>query len=233
MSDESVVAKGLFGEYKDESFSYFQTKRHEMLGYIPQTASIILDVGCASGSFGQILKSARSVEVWGIEPNERAAEIAAQTLDKVICGKFDSSLNIPKKSFDCIVFNDVLEHLVDPYSALNYCHKLLKKKGIIVASIPNVRYFDNMWNLLVKKNWEYAESGILDKTHLRFFTHKSIISTFDEAGYYVEFIEGINPLEKMHPHLVKKFKFINRLLFNNIEDMRYLQFAIVAKPKQY
>ena len=234
MSDESVVVKALSSEYEDKDFkNYFQIQRHEMLEYIPKSVSILLDVGCSSGSFGQLIKATHSVEVWGIEPNKSAAEIASQTLDKVICGAFDSSLNLPEQSFDCIVFNDVLEHLVNPKDALTYCQQLLKNKGVIVASIPNVRYFDNIWNLLVKKDWEYTESGILDKTHLRFFTNKSIVSTFDAAGYEVELIEGINPLERIHPYLLKKFRFLNRLLFNNIEDMRYLQFAVVARPKTY
>lgn len=231
MSNESAVTQAMANDYEVKDFeNYFQVQRHEMLEYIPQRVSTLLDVGCASGSFGKLLKAERSVEIWGIEPNERAAEIAAKTLDKVICAAFDSSLNLPKQSFDCIVFNDVLEHFVDPYSALAYCKVLLKEQGVVVASIPNVRYFDNIWNLLVHKNWEYTEWGILDKTHLRFFTYKSILSTFNTFGYHVEHIEGINPLEKVHPHLIKKFKFLNLLLQNKIEDMRYLQFAIVARP---
>lgn len=233
MSDETVVVKALSDEYEGKNFEkYFQVQRHEMLEYIPKSVSMLLDVGCSSGTFCQLVKATHSVEVWGVEPNKNAAEIACQTLDKVICGAFDSSLNLPQRSFDCIVFNDVLEHLVNPNDALAYCKQLLKEEGVIVSSIPNVRYFDNVWNLLVEKNWEYTESGILDKTHLRFFTNKSIISMFDVAGYQVELLEGINPLEKVHPHLLKKFKFLNRLFFNNIEDMRYLQFAVVARLKK-
>ena len=212
---------------------YFQNQRHEMLKYIPKISSIILDIGCASGGFGQILKAERSVEIWGIEPNESAASLAAQKLDKVICGDFTSSLNLPRHSFDCIVFNDVLEHLVDPYSALLYCKELLRDEGVVVASIPNVRYFDNIWNLLFHKNWEYTDYGILDKTHLRFFTQRSMLSTFDSLGYEIKSIEGINFLENKHPHQVRKFKLLNLLLLNQIEDMRYLQFAVVARPRNY
>lgn len=217
-------------EYESKDFdAYSQKERHEMLRYIPQEAFIILDVGCAVGCFGQLLKAERSAEVWGVEVNEYAASIADQKLDKVICGAFGKNLNLPSQGFDCIVFNDVLEHLVDPYSALIYAKELLRDGGILVASIPNVRYFDNIWKLLVHKDWEYTQYGILDRTHLRFFTHKSILSTFNDLGYRVELIEGINPLEKQHLYHVKKFNFLNKILLNQIEDMRYLQFAVVAR----
>ncbi len=234
MNSEKRAIEAIANKYDSNDFeSYFEKERHEMLNYIPQEASIILDVGCAVGSFGQLLKEKRSVEVWGVEINEYAASIAAQKLDKVICGAFDKSLNLPNRKFDCIVFNDVLEHLVDPYSALIYSKELLRDGGTVVASIPNVRYFDNIWKLLVHRDWKYTEHGILDRTHLRFFTRKSILSTFEILEYCVESIEGINPLEKEHPHRVRKFKFLNLLFCNHIEDMRYLQFAVVARYKSY
>jgi 2-polyprenyl-3-methyl-5-hydroxy-6-metoxy-1,4-benzoquinol methylase len=218
-------------QYEPKDFDvYTHNERSEMLAYIPQNAAVILDVGCALGSFGQRLKAERSVEVWGVEINEYAASIASQKLDRVICGTFDEQLGLPQKKFDCIVFNDVLEHFVDPSSALVYAQKLLTEDGKIVASIPNVRYFDNIWNLLIKRDWQYTEQGVLDRTHLRFFTHKSIIRTFEEAGYSVELIQGIGALEIAHPHRFKKFRFLNFLLFNQIEDMQHLQFAVVALP---
>lgn len=168
----------------------------------------------------------------GVEIEEHAASIAIQKIDKVICDAFSSNLDLPLKSFDCIIFNDVLEHLVDPFSALLYCKELLQEQGVVVASIPNVRYFYNVWDLLVYGNWEYTEHGILDKTHLRFFTYRSILSTFERLGYNVETIEGINSIDKIH--LPGKFRHLNWLLWlfrNKIKDMRYLQFAVVARPR--
>ncbi|GAB4369313.1 MAG: hypothetical protein Kow00121_09120 [Elainellaceae cyanobacterium] len=232
MSNEKAVVESLSEEYKLKDFGgYFQSERHEMLNYVPRDAKKILDVGCAGGSFGQLLKQERFVEVWGIEPNETAAIAATPRLDKVICDVFSDTLALPEAYFDCIIFNDVLEHLVDPYSALEYCHKLLTNRGVIVASIPNVRYFDNTWNLLILKKWEYTNWGILDKTHLRFFTCRSIEQTFSELEYSIERLEGINPLEKFHPHHLKRFKVLNWLFPQQVGDMRYLQFAVVARPK--
>jgi 2-polyprenyl-3-methyl-5-hydroxy-6-metoxy-1,4-benzoquinol methylase len=233
MTNKNVISSKPASKYNSEDFdAYFEIERHEMLDRIPREASVILDVGCAVGSFGKLIKSKYPSEVWGIEINEYAASIASQKLDKVICGAFDETLDLPKGNFDCIVFNDVLEHLVDPYNALTYSKTLLREGGKIVASIPNVRFFDNIWKLLVKKDWEYTQNGILDRTHLRFFTKKSIVNTFNNLGYEIESIEGINPLEQFHPRQVKAFRVINSILLNQIEDMRYIQFAVVAHPKQ-
>ena len=220
------------GNSPDTVGPYFCVVRPEMLEFVPPNATAILDVGCADGTFGSLLKKHRHVEVWGIEPNQSAANSAAQKLDRVICSAFDRSLGLPAGKFDCIVFNDVLEHLVDPQDALSHCKELLKNPGAILASIPNVRYFDNIWNLLINKNWEYTDWGILDRTHLRFFTERSIRSTFRKVGYKIELIKGINPLHVLHPRQVRKFKLINWPLLNKIEDMNYLQFAVLARPVQ-
>jgi 2-polyprenyl-3-methyl-5-hydroxy-6-metoxy-1,4-benzoquinol methylase len=210
-------------QYELQDFDvYMDYERPEMLRFIPQHASKILDVGCAMGSFGRRLKIEYSAEVWGVEINEDAASSASQWLDKVLCGPFDENLDLPKHYFDCIVFNDVLEHFADPYAALDYAKELLNDGGKIVASIPNVRYFDNVWKLLVDKDWDYTQNGILDRTHLRFFTRNSILKTFNTLGYEIELIEGINPLEKEHPHRVRKFRLLNSILLNQIEDMRYI-----------
>jgi 2-polyprenyl-3-methyl-5-hydroxy-6-metoxy-1,4-benzoquinol methylase len=217
-------------QYQEKYSAYFQVERHEMLQYVPQEARIILDVGCGCGNFSEILKKTRPVEVWGVELDKQAADVAASKLNRVICAAFDSGLELPSQSFDCIVFNDVLEHMVDPFSALLYAKKLLRDGGVVVASIPNVRYFATMWDLLVHKNWKYADWGVLDRTHLRFFTQRSIVATFSNLGYKIKCIEGINSLENFHPGLLSRFRFLNRILFNQIEDMRYLQFAVVARP---
>jgi 2-polyprenyl-3-methyl-5-hydroxy-6-metoxy-1,4-benzoquinol methylase len=233
MPDRKVMLAASTDKYGSEDFdTYLKLKvdRHEMLDLIPEGASIILDVGCAIGGFGEILKSERSCEVWGVEINEQAASVAAQKLDKVICGAFDKSIDLPINKFDCIIFNDVLEHLIDPYSALLHAKTLLRTGGKVIASIPNVRYFDNIWKLIVNRDWEYTQHGILDRTHLRFFTRRSIVRTFKDLNYNIESIKGINSLNVEHPHHWRKFRIINFIVGNRIEDMRYLQFAVVASP---
>ena len=207
---------------------YSDHSRNEMLKYVPSDAKKILDVGCSTGNFGKLIKSEQTSEIWGVEIDPDAAEIASQRIDNVICGAFNSELELPENNFDCIIFNDVLEHMIDPYAALRYAKKLLSVDGKIVASIPNVRFFENIWLLIVNKSWEYLDSGILDRTHLRFFTKKSIAMMFEQQGYKIELLEGINEIGMTAPHLARKFRILHKLTLRNIEDMRWTQFAVVA-----
>ncbi|MFL6466529.1 MAG: class I SAM-dependent methyltransferase, partial [Pyrinomonadaceae bacterium] len=190
---------------------YENATRDEMLPFVPVGSRFILDIGCSVGNFGSLLKEARRAEVWGVEIDERSAEIASARLDKVLTGAFDRNLELPAQAFDCIVFNDVLEHMVDPYSALEYAKELLSEDGCVVASIPNVRYFGNVWLMLVHGSWEYQDSGILDRTHLRFFTQKSIQAMFADQGYEIENIHGINSLEVCDRYFRNKFKILNTI----------------------
>jgi 2-polyprenyl-3-methyl-5-hydroxy-6-metoxy-1,4-benzoquinol methylase len=232
ISKAMIHVANLKQEYQSKSSIYFQSDRLDMLPYVPDHATKILEVGCGYGNFGKLLKAERHVEVWGVELDEQAAKVATEKLDQVICAAFDRELGLPPNSFDCIIFNDVLEHLVDPFDALRYCKMLLREQGVVVASIPNVRYFYNMVDLLVLRKWEYADQGILDRTHLRFFTHSSILSTFSRLDYDIQTIEGLHPVEKMS--LPGKYRYFGWLLWlfrDQIEDMRYLQFAVVASSK--
>ncbi len=121
--------------------AYFAVERREMLPYVPEGARRILEVGCGSGAFATLLRTVRGAYVVGIEPQPAAAAQAARRLDSVIEGDIDSSLGLLScERFDCIVFNDVLEHLVDPWAALAAVRPLLSADGVVVASIPNMRY---------------------------------------------------------------------------------------------
>ncbi|EKE07232.1 MAG: methyltransferase type 11 [uncultured bacterium] len=212
-------------QIKDDGY-YTQT-RPEMLKYIPDSAKKILDVGCGEGTFSKQLKEKNTREIWGIELDEKSAEIAKQKLDKVFVGDVNSLMDkLPDNYFDVIIFNDILEHLIDPYQILNKIKTKLTPEAIIVSSLPNVRYLLNLVNLIFKKQWKYEDSGILDKTHLRFFTEKSIIDMFDSLNYELVKIEGINSIESW------KFKVFNFLTFGFFSDTKHLQFACVAKPKR-
>lgn len=215
MSDKSF--------YKDKDKSYFNHTRMELLKYIPQKIKKVLDVGCASGNFGQMLKEIYGCEVWGVEPDTASAEIAGNKLDHVINSFFDSSVDIPAvNKFDCIFFNDVLEHLQQPEEALKLASDYLETNGCVIASIPNIRYYPVILTLLRYKDFKYSDAGVMDKTHLRFFTKTSMIKLFEASSFKVNTIEGINK------HRYKYLEIANLLLFNNLEDMRYPQFAIVA-----
>lgn len=204
--------------------SYYSQTRSEMHKYLPQNAKIILDAGCGEGAFASTIKKERGCEVWGIEINPDAAEIARQRLDSVYCGDLNEQiLNMPSRKFDAIFFNDVLEHLPKPETALTEAGRLLKPGGVVIASIPNMRYFPVLMKLVFKKDWKYIDSGILDKTHLRFFTRKSACRLFTDSGYDIISSEGLNSLPP------KDIIPLNLLTLGYFNDTRYMQFAVVAQ----
>jgi 2-polyprenyl-3-methyl-5-hydroxy-6-metoxy-1,4-benzoquinol methylase len=196
-----------------------------MLAFIPQHARRVLDVGCGAGAFGRLLKSRRNLEVWGIEVDPRAAEQASHYLNCVLIGTFPDRVELPEHFFDCIVFNDVLEHMVDPWDALRQAQKYLAPNAYIVASVPNVRYLPVLCRLIVRGEWKYTPTGVLDKTHLRFFTKKSMLELFDDTGYDVLRIEGIYPYKRWQVTLMRL------ILPGFVNETRYIDYAILAKPK--
>jgi 2-polyprenyl-3-methyl-5-hydroxy-6-metoxy-1,4-benzoquinol methylase len=117
-------------DYKRKPADYFQCPRPEMLPFVPVGCRRVLDVGCAEGAFGESLKRSRGIEVWGVEPTASAAAIAKGRLDNVIEGVFGPEINLPKGIFDCILFNDVLEHMLAPEMALRYAWELLAPGGV-------------------------------------------------------------------------------------------------------
>lgn len=210
---------------KVETVEYYGHARNEMLQFIPAGCHTILEIGCGEGLFGNNLKQLTNAEIWGVEINAEAADKAKAKLDRVLKGDFNNCyIDLPGEYFDCIVFNDVLEHFTYPDIILKECKKLLRPEGAIVASIPNVRYIGNLKELIIKKDWKYKkEGGILDYTHFRFFTQKSILRMFKEAGYKIELIKGLPT--KMY----WVFYIINFLAVFQLSDTRYPQFAVVAK----
>lgn len=206
---------------------YYQGIREEVLRFIPEDAGTVLEVGCGGGNFGYRLKQRGAREVWGVEIVESAGQKARKLLDKVLIGDVAALIDqLPEVYFDFIVFNDVLEHMVDPYDVLKRIKSKISPNGVVVSSIPNIRYYWTFRELLVYGEWEYEESGILDSTHLRFFTAKSILKMYDRLGYEVLRHEGINPITQQ-PRI---YRLANLLLRRRLSDMLYIEFVSVAKP---
>ncbi|HXF63747.1 MAG TPA: class I SAM-dependent methyltransferase [Caldilineaceae bacterium] len=167
---------------KEKTPNYYAGGRHDLLALVPTEAARVLDVGCGAGVLGEALKASRPCVVIGIELNQEAATTAAQVLDQVICAPVETlSLEALGRDYDCIIFGDVLEHLADPWELVRRYRRLLTPQGVMVASIPNIGHWTVIADLL-RGRWEYRTRGLLDSTHLRFFTARSVRALFEDAG---------------------------------------------------
>jgi 2-polyprenyl-3-methyl-5-hydroxy-6-metoxy-1,4-benzoquinol methylase len=209
----------------NEKSNYYDQSRPEILSFISSGINSILDVGCGTGAFLRLVKERTKAETWGVEVIDKIAEKAKGQIDNIIIGKIEDKLeSIPDSYFDCITLNDVLEHMIEPAKVLNSLKQKLSADGVIVASLPNVRYFFNLYELIISKDWKYTESGVLDSTHLRFFTKKSMKRLFDEAGYKITSQKGINKIASW------KFQIFQFLTFGIFNDTKYLQYVCISKP---
>lgn len=160
--------------------------RPDILRLIPPTTSQLLDVGCSIGQLGKEAKQLISgLRASGIEVDNEMAEVAKGNMDRVIIAdlnSFDFAEHFQAGEFDCIVFADVLEHTVDPWTILKSAVAVLSASGVVITSIPNVRHFSTLFSLGIKGEWPCRSRGIHDRTHLRFFTRSTIVNMLRSAG---------------------------------------------------
>ncbi|BCW99043.1 MAG: hypothetical protein KatS3mg024_1870 [Armatimonadota bacterium] len=154
--------------------------------------SRVLEVGCATGYFTRYLSQEMGCRVTAVEINPSAAEQAAPFAERMIVGDITDPAvwNQAGQRFDSIIFADVLEHLADPGAVLKRCLPALTEGGGVVASIPNVAYYKIRKELLLGR-WDYTDSGIMDDSHLRFFTRKTVMALFRASGYTVDRLDRV------------------------------------------
>lgn len=161
--------------------------RRLLLERVPHGATV-LDVGCWSGSTGRFLQLHRQATVDGVEPDPGMAATAAQRYREVFATSVEQVL--PKlsrdrsASYDAVMFLDVLEHLRDPDSVLRVVRGLVRQGGVALISLPNVAHWRVRLSLL-RGRWRYRDNGILDRTHLRFFTEETARQLIEDAGWLV------------------------------------------------
>lgn len=213
-------------EYSQKDFSYYGKIRLDVYKLIDGNVNRILDIGCSSGNFAEyLLDQKRCKEAYGIELFPEAAKIAETKLTKVYCGAVEDAIkNLPDNYFDIIFFNDVLEHLVNPEEILKTVKSKLTENGKIISSIPNIMYFMVIYRLIMQQDFKYESSGVMDKTHLRWFTKKSIVRMFNNCGYQIQHMVGNYDKNAIR----KKFKIINWLSGGKINESAYVQWLSVA-----
>jgi 2-polyprenyl-3-methyl-5-hydroxy-6-metoxy-1,4-benzoquinol methylase len=201
---------------------YYQNPREDMLDFIPKGMKKTLEFGCGQGNFSALLKDRLGAETWAVEIDEESARQASGKLHKVINADAYKAIDeLPEKYFDCIICFDFLEHLVDPYTLLTLLKTKLATGGVIITSIPNIRYYTVFKNFVLHGNWDYTSQGIMDKTHLRFFTYKSIVKTFKELGFEIVLMKGIHPTSSL------TCKIFQLLTFGFFSDIKYKHFVNV------
>ncbi len=165
----------------------YESVRPEIVDLVPAGARRVLDLGCSTGWLAGALKERGEVEVVGIEREPAYAEIARERCDRVVVGDVQ---DVPDDlgRFDCLVAADVLEHLVDPWSALEAYARLLEPGCRAIVSLPNAAHWTT-FAALARGSWPRRPEGIHDATHLRWFTLRDAIALCEGAGLRVEHVE--------------------------------------------
>lgn len=203
---------------------YYAKERQELTEFLPDTFDFVLEIGCGEGGFSYAYASAR--ESWGIEPNKMRGARAASKLNHLFLETYQDVQNqLPDRYFDLIICNDVIEHMPDHDAFLNSIKKKITPNGAVIGSIPNVRYYRNLEHLLFEKDWQYEDKGIRDRTHLRFFTEKSLTRSIQNNGFTIDMFKGINPSKMASLRLRLFFKALGWMTRTSYNDVRFQQFG--------
>jgi 2-polyprenyl-3-methyl-5-hydroxy-6-metoxy-1,4-benzoquinol methylase len=172
--------------------SYYTGVNQDLLNLIPIDATSILEIGCGAGALARDYRKRNpSVYYIGVEMVKEAASMAVAHINHTLCGDITTTktleaLDVARcgKLFDTLIFGDVLEHLYDPWSVLAELRSRMTKNGQCIISIPNVAH----WSVLLQQlhgRWNYVDQGLLDKTHIRFFTLETSLELFQKTGWQV------------------------------------------------
>ena len=202
---------------------YYAGVNDHVLALVPEDARRVLDVGCAAGNLGAAIKQTRpGAVVHGVETEPNAARMARERLDRVFEADLNQAVPMLDGPYDCITCGDVLEHLIDPWSALAGLVGQLAAGGRVVASIPNVRHYKVLRDLVLRGRFRYREAGIMDSTHLRFFTLTEMKRLFDGAGLRVV---------AQRPRLIggnAVIRLLDGALLGRLEELRAVQYTLVG-----
>jgi SAM-dependent methyltransferase len=209
-------------DYKNKLEGYYDGLRKDILPLLPRNVEKVLDVGCGKGATLAYLKEHNYCDIaLGVELFPEAAEVAIGKVDKLYEVNIETAdLPIGNESVDVILCLDLLEHLINPEAVIEKLHKYLKPGGVLIASLPNVRHVSVILPLLFLDKWSYADRGILDKTHLRFFVRGTAILLLESSGLTVDQVvarEG------------RKGKFISLVTFGLFQSFYTSQYLLRAK----
>ena len=214
--------------YEDKTAAYYQELRHDLLQLVPDgPANRVLDAGAASGNLLLAIKQAgKASEVTGVDlfflPNSNQQH---PLVDRFIIANLEAEqLDLPEDYFDVLICGDVLEHLADPWRTLAYLTRFLKPGGTAIVSLPNVREIKTVAKIVLLGDFRYAPSGVLDKTHLRFFCKKNILALVASAALQRA---RVLPSFALHPSL-RRQRLLNTLTLGIFQQFLAQQYLVVA-----
>ncbi|MDO6414985.1 class I SAM-dependent methyltransferase [Sphingomonas sp. BIUV-7] len=196
MDDQVIEQTHDYGVKRDE---YFSTPRYDYVDLMPAGAASVLEIGCGTGATGHHARSeGKAAFCVGVEMFEPVAIKARDVLDAVHIGNIEQmDLPYEEETFDFLIMSEVLEHLIDPQAVVSRLVKLLKIGGRVFASSPNISHLAVIRHLM-RGRFDYVEEGVMDKTHLRWFTPSSFATLFTEAGVTVDHLGSVYPSPIAH-----------------------------------
>jgi ubiquinone/menaquinone biosynthesis C-methylase UbiE len=210
-------------DYSEKQKGYFDGTRIAFVKELPTNPSArLLEVGCGNGRTASAMK-AESKCGWctGIELCAEPAAEARTRLDQVIVGNVEQlELDLPEKSFDILILSEVLEHLVNPGAVIQKLRRFLKPGAVVLAGSPNVCHH-SVVRMVLSGRWQYESKGIMDATHLRWFTAQTYRELFESNGYVVDHVGSANPFSR-------KARIANALLLGRLEHLFYTQIFLRA-----
>lgn len=173
--------------------TYSSQPRISEIAELREPLGAVLDVGCGAGASAGPLYKRGATSVTGIEVDRDFAIEAGERYDEVFHGSAEGELPWPPGSFDTVLCHDVLEHLYDPWSLLERLRGLTRSGGQLHVSVPNARHKAVWWPIVREGTVAYAPSGLLDVTHIRFFTRRDIVASIEAAGFRVDSVSDPPP----------------------------------------
>jgi 2-polyprenyl-3-methyl-5-hydroxy-6-metoxy-1,4-benzoquinol methylase len=211
----------------EKDAGYFAHTRRDLIALLPNAkGGRILEIGCALGhTLAAIRNEGLASEVVGVELLDLPRTAAERrSVDRYIVGNIETdNLDLDTESFDVVICGDVLEHLNDPWSVMRTVHRLLRRNGVLVASVPNVREVRTLYNIIIRGDFAYADAGVLDRTHLRFFCRKNILDLLTGAGGRVERISS-----DLHFKTNLRSR-LNTLTFGLLHEFLATQYLVVVR----
>ena len=207
----------------DKGDAYYRNIRTELIALAPDIHGRVLEIGCAEGYTMAYLQERFNCSVVGLDYCEEALCSARDKgLDVYACDLNSADLPFGFDEFDYIIIGDVLEHLYDPWGVLRKIVHRLKGDGTILLSIPNVKHYTLLKELILHDRWDYCSSGILDSSHLRFFTLDGIQKLVRQSGVEIFSLE--------YSCFGSEFIWLlNRICRNRLHSFLVVQYLVAAR----